>query len=59
MYLVLAKGLTPGKAEPEDDEKIIARPYTCQQVEQMIRKGKVLDAKTIAGALYYLRFLAR
>src|ERR1700746_1150698 len=59
MYLLLAEGLTPGKAEPEDDEKIIARPYTRKQVEQMIRKGKLQDAKTIAGVLYYLRFLAR
>jgi ADP-ribose pyrophosphatase len=59
MYLLLAEGLTPGKAEPEDDEKIIARPYTRKQVEQMIRNGKLHDAKTIAGVLYYLRFLAR
>jgi len=28
-------------------------------VEQMIRNGKLQDAKTIAGVLYYLRFLAR
>lgn len=59
MYLLLAEGLTPGKAEPEADEKIIARPYTGKQVEQMIRKGKLQDAKTIVGVLYYLRFLAR
>jgi len=59
MYLLLAEGLTPGQAEPEDDEKIVARPYTCKQVEQMIRKGKLHDAKTIAGVLYYLRYLAR
>ena len=59
MYLLLAEGLTPGKAEPEDDEKIIARPHTRKQVEQMIRNGKLRDAKTIAGVLYYLRFLAR
>jgi ADP-ribose pyrophosphatase len=59
MYLLLAEGLTPGKAEPEDDEKIMARPHTRKQVEQMIRQGKVQDAKTIAGVLYYLRFLAR
>jgi ADP-ribose pyrophosphatase len=59
MYLLLAEGLTPGKAEPEDDEKIVALPYTWKQVEQMIRKGKLHDAKTIAGVLYYLRYLAR
>ena len=58
MYLLLAEGLTLGKAEPEDDERIVARPYTCRQLEQMIRKGKLHDAKTIAGLLYYLRYLA-
>jgi ADP-ribose pyrophosphatase len=59
MYLLLAEGLTPGKAEPEDDERIVARPYTGKQLEQMIRRGKLHDAKTISGVLYYLRYLAR
>jgi ADP-ribose pyrophosphatase len=59
MYLLLAEGLTPGKAEPEEDEKIIARAYTHKQLEEMLRKGKLRDAKTIAGILYYLRFLSR
>jgi len=59
MYLLLAEGLTPGKAEPDEDEKIMARAYTRKQLEEMLRKGKLRDAKTIAGVLYYLRFLAR
>jgi ADP-ribose pyrophosphatase len=59
MFLLLAEGLTPGKAEPEDDEKIIVRAYKHKQLEEMIRKGKLRDAKTIAGILYYLRFLTR
>ncbi len=58
MYLLLAEGLTRGKAEPEDDEKIVARAYTHKQLEEMLRKGKLRDAKTIAGVLYYLKFLA-
>jgi ADP-ribose pyrophosphatase len=57
MFLLLAEGLTPGKAEPEEDEKIISRAYNHRQLEEMIRKGKLRDAKTIAGVLYYLRFL--
>ncbi len=59
MFLFLAEGLTPGKASPEDDEKIIARAYDHKQLEGMLRKKKLRDAKTIAGILYYLRFLAR
>jgi len=57
MFLLLAEGLTPGKAEPEEDEKIIPRAYNHRQLEEMIRKRKLRDAKTIAGILYYLRFL--
>jgi ADP-ribose pyrophosphatase len=57
MFLLLAEGLTPGKAEPEEDEKIISRAYSHKQLEEMIRKGKLRDAKTIAGILYYLRFV--
>ena len=59
MYLLLAKGLTPGEATPEDDEKIIAKAYTHKQLEEMLRKKKLRDAKTIAGVLYYLKYLSR
>ncbi len=58
MFLFLAEGLTPGKASPEDDEKIIARAYDHKQLEGMLQKKKLRDAKTIAGILYYLRYLA-
>jgi len=58
MFLLLAEGLTAGEAEPEEDEKIISRAYTRQQLEEMIRSGKLRDAKSIAGILYYFRFLA-
>src|SRR5437879_4719789 len=57
MFLLLAEGLTPGEAEPEEDEKIISRAYTHKQLEEMIRAGKLRDAKSIAGILYYFRFL--
>jgi len=59
MYILLAEGLTAGKAEPEEDEKIISRAYNRKQLEEMIRTGKLRDGKTIAGLLYYFRFLAR
>jgi ADP-ribose pyrophosphatase len=58
MYLLLAEGLTPGEATPEDDEKIITRAYTYKQLDEMLRKKKLRDAKTIAGVLYYLRYLS-
>ena len=58
MFLLLGEGLTPGQAEPEEDEKIISRAYKPKQLEEMIRVGKLRDAKSIAGLLYYLRYLA-
>jgi ADP-ribose pyrophosphatase len=58
MFILLAEGLTAGEAEPEEDEKIISRAYSRKQLEEMIRGGKLRDAKSIAGILYYFRFLA-
>src|SRR2546425_6847289 len=58
MYILLAEGLTAGEAAPEEDEKIISRSYRRKELERMIRRGKLRDAKSIAGILYYLRFLA-
>ena len=57
MFLLLAEGLTSGEAQPEDDEKIISRAYNLKQLEEMIRTGKLRDAKSIAGILFYLRFI--
>jgi ADP-ribose pyrophosphatase len=58
MYILLAQGLTSGDARPEEDEKIISRVFSRSQLRQMIRRGKLRDAKTIAGLLYYFSFLA-
>ena len=58
MFILLAEGLTAGEAEPEEDEKIISRAYTRKQLEEMIRGGKLRDAKSIAGILFYFRFLS-
>jgi ADP-ribose pyrophosphatase len=58
MFILLAEGLTAGEAQPEEDEKIVSRAYNRKQLEGMIRGGKLRDAKSIAGILYYFRFLA-
>lgn len=59
MYILLAEKVTPGEAHPEEDEKIEAKSYTRKELEKMIRSGKIIDAKTIAGLLYYFRFLSK
>ncbi len=58
MFILLASGLKEGQASPEDDEKIEARAYGRKQLEQMIQKRIIRDGKTIAGLLYYFRFVA-
>jgi ADP-ribose pyrophosphatase len=57
MYLLLAEGLTAGEAQPEEDEKIEVRAYTVKELKQMMKSGRLRDAKSIAGILYYLTFL--
>ena len=58
MYILLAEGVSPGKAQPEEDEKITVKAFTRKDLDGMVRRGKLHDAKSIAGILYYLRFLA-
>ena len=57
MLIYAAEGLTAGAARPEADERIISRHFTPVQLESMIRAGSLRDAKSIAGILYYLRFV--
>jgi ADP-ribose pyrophosphatase len=58
MYLLLAEGVTAGEAAPEEDEKIVAAAYTRKQLEKMIQTGKLKDAKSIAGLLFYFAYVS-
>jgi ADP-ribose pyrophosphatase len=49
MTIFLAKDLTAGDATPMDDERIEVRWFKRKEVAQMIRDGKIEDAKTIIG----------
>ena len=57
MDIYLAEGLTKGKARPEDDEKISQKIVTLAEAERWIKEAKICDAKTIAGLLYYSKFV--
>ena len=56
MWIYSATGLTRGAARPEDDERIVARRFSLAAAEQMIRRGALRDAKSIAAILFYARF---
>jgi ADP-ribose pyrophosphatase len=58
MYVLLAEGLTLGEAEPEEDERITMKAFARRELERMIHSGKLHDAKSVAGILYYFRFLS-
>src|SRR5947209_20614336 len=57
MYILLAENLTAGEAQPEEDERITAKAFRPAELERMIQKNVLRDAKTIAGLLFYFRFL--
>jgi len=56
MWVFAAEGLMEGPAQPEEDERIVPRVFTLPQVDAMIRRGKLRDAKSVAGLLYYMRY---
>lgn len=58
MVVYVARDLRAGTAHPEADERITARAFSAREMEDWIREGKLRDAKSIAGILYYLRFCA-
>lgn len=59
MAVYAAEGLRRGPARPESDERITTRRFSLSQLERMMRRGTLCDAKSIAGILYYIRFRRR
>ncbi|MBI3306808.1 MAG: NUDIX hydrolase [Candidatus Omnitrophica bacterium] len=52
MHLYLAEDLVPQYAQGDEDEEIEVRKFSSREIEAMIRRRKIIDAKTIAGFLY-------
>lgn len=55
MHLYRATGLRPGAARPEADEALQARFFRRAELERMLRRGSLGDAKTLVGVLLELR----
>ena len=51
MTIYLATELTAGEATPMDDERIETRWFTRRELADLVRSGKIEDAKTIIGFL--------
>ena len=58
MKVFLAEGLVAGEAHPEDDEQIELRLVKLSDVLKMIKKGAILDGKTLTSVLLYARLTA-
>ena len=57
MQVFLAEDLRPGEAKPEEDERITLQHVPLSELVIHIRKGEVLDGKTILSTLFYEKFL--
>jgi ADP-ribose pyrophosphatase len=55
MQIFVAEGLTPGDAEPEDDEHIELFAVPLSELLREIDAGRIHDGKTIAATLLYER----
>ncbi len=51
MTIFLATELTEGAQEPMEDERIEIRWFSKTELQDMVRRGKIVDAKTLIG--YY------
>jgi ADP-ribose pyrophosphatase len=56
MYLYLASDLRPGPTALAPGEEISLRPTSWDNALTMLRDGRIEDAKTLAGLLYYHAF---
>jgi len=59
MAIYLATGLTPGQAQPEEDELIQKRLFPLPDALRMVTNGRIEDGKTVAGVLWLQQMQAR
>lgn len=57
MTIYLARGLTAGEAQPEEDESIACRLVPLTRVMEMVLSGAIKDGKTIAGVLWLAEWM--
>jgi ADP-ribose pyrophosphatase len=59
MHLYLATSLKPGTSAPEPGEQVQPVVTTWEKALAMCQDGRIQDAKTLVGLLYYEAFLCR
>ncbi len=53
MTIFVASELAEGTASPMEDERIESRWFTLREIDEMIRRGRIIDAKTMIGFLVW------
>ena len=53
IHLFSATELTPVNQRLEEGEHITVEAYTLQECQDLIRKGEIMDGKTLLGILWY------
>ena len=56
MFVLVATDLTAGTAAPEPQEDIRLCPMKYAEALEAVRDGRIRDAKSLVGLLYYDRF---
>ena len=56
MTIYLARGLKAGVPTPMEDERIVTRWFTEQELHNLISAGRIPDAKTQLGFLTWQRY---
>jgi len=58
MTIFLATDLREGESKPMEDERIETRWFTSKEIDERIKTGKIIDAKTMIGFLKWKRYRA-
>jgi ADP-ribose pyrophosphatase len=56
MHFYVARDLTPGESQRELGEQMSNRILSWSAVDRLLRDGEIIDAKTLVGLLWYLRY---
>ncbi|MBM3965735.1 MAG: NUDIX hydrolase [Planctomycetes bacterium] len=56
MHFYVARDLTPGETQRELGEQMSNRILSWSEVDRQLRDGNIIDAKTLVGLLWHMRY---
>jgi len=52
LHFIHAEQLTPGQPSLDEDERIVVRNFTIDEMQQLVETGEIADAKTLIALLW-------